>query len=66
MDKDNVAHLPVPGQLTPTQRQHWLDQAAYWEVREEDSAKSLEYAQRQRQRALRILGMLPEEKGLDD
>jgi len=66
MDTDNVRYLPVPRQLTPEQRQHWRDQAAYWGVKEEDSMTALEYAQRQRENALRMLGMIETERGLGD
>lgn len=59
-----IVHLPVPETLTPEQRQHWHDQAAYWGVHEEAAAKALEVAQRGRENALRMLGMLGIEKGL--
>jgi hypothetical protein len=61
---DNVTYLPVPDKMTPEQRQHWHEQAAYWAVRQEDLEVALEYAQRQREAALRMLGMLGTEHGL--
>jgi hypothetical protein len=61
-----VIYLPVPEQLTSEQRQHWQSQAAYWGVREEDAQTALEYAQRQRENALRMLGMLGVENGLNE
>ena len=66
IESDNVIYMEVPKQMTPEQRQHWHDQAAYWGVHEEISQTSLEYAQRQRENALRMLGMLANEKGLSD
>ena len=53
-----VIYLPQPGDLTPEQKQHWLDQAAYWGVVEEDAA-------RKREDALRMLGMISTENGLE-
>lgn len=61
-----VIQFPTPGELTPEQREYWQSQAAYWGVREEDAFKSLEVAQRSRQKALRMLGMLAVEKGLEE
>lgn len=52
-----VVYLPVP-ELSTEQRQHWHEQAAYWAIKEEDALTALEYAQRQRQAALRMLGMI--------
>jgi len=60
-----VIYLPPPDDVTPEQRQHWQEQAAYWGVKEEDAMTALEYAQRQRENALRMLGMLGVERGLD-
>lgn len=64
-ERDNVVYLPVPQTLTPEQRVHWHDQAAYWACREEDAERALEYAQRQRENALRMLGMIATEQGLE-
>lgn len=63
---DNVTYLPIPQQMTAQQRQHWHDQAAYWGVIEEDAQTKLEYAQRQRENCLRMLGMVGTERGLPD
>lgn len=59
-----VVYMPIP-QLTSEQRQHWQEQAAYWAVHEEYAERALEVAQRGRENALRMLGMLATEKGLD-
>lgn len=53
-----IIYLPTPDELTPEQKQHWLDEAAYWGVVEEDAA-------RKREDALRMLGMIGIEKGLE-
>lgn len=66
MSSENVVYLPTPKDLTPEQCEYWQGQAAYWGVREEDAMTALEYAQRQRESALRMLGMLGVEKGLPD
>lgn len=60
-----IIYLPVPNNVTPEQRQHWFDQAGYWGEVEENAQRALEYAQRQREAALRMLGMLGVEKGLE-
>lgn len=60
-----VINMPVPEYLTPEQRQHWQDQAAYWGVREEDAHTALEVAQRNREHALRMLGMIGVERGME-
>jgi len=60
-----VIHLPTPETLTPDQRQHWFDQAGYWGEQEEAAHRALEYAQRQRENALRMLGMIATERGLE-
>lgn len=65
MEKDNIRYLPTPTELNPEQREYWLGQAGYWGVKEEDAMTALEYAQRQREVALRMLGMLPVERGLE-
>lgn len=62
----NIVYLPTPKTLLPEQRQHWQDTAAYWGCREDDAATALEYAQRQRENALRMLGMLATERGLSN
>lgn len=59
-----IIYLPTPTDLTPEQREHWHEQAAYWAVRQEDAERALEYASRRRESALRILGMLGAENGL--
>lgn len=51
MEKDNVILLPPPKELTPEQRAHWED--------------TLEVAERLRENALRMLGRLGTEKGLE-
>jgi hypothetical protein len=61
----NVIYLPVP-RLDAEQRQHWLDQAAYWGEHEEYAMRALEVAQRGRENALRMLGMIATERGLPD
>lgn len=66
METDNVRYLPTPAELTPEQREHWQSQAAYWCVREEDAQRAVEVAQRNREAALRMLGMLGVERGLPD
>ena len=50
--------MPTPKELTPDQKQHWLDQAGYWGEVEEMAARQLEVAQRNTQDALRMLGTL--------
>lgn len=50
--EDNV--IPLPN----TDRQYWLEQAGYWGEKEEDAERALEYAKKQRAKALRMLGML--------
>lgn len=60
-----VLFLPPPETLTIEQRQHWQDQAAYWLIRQEDAERALDYAARQRENCLRVLGMLQLELGLD-
>ena len=54
---DNIIYLPTPEHLTPEQRQYWLDQAGYWGEMQEE-------AERRREEALRMLGMLGIERGL--
>jgi len=49
---DNVRYLPVPKELTPEQRAHWEHQ--------------LEVSERAREYALRMLGRLGVEKGLNE
>ena len=66
MEKDNVVYLPVPPELTPSQREYWLGQAGYWGVQQENAERALEYASRHREDALRMLGMLAQERGLPD
>lgn len=63
-----VVYLPPPRRedMTPEQVEHWQHQASYWAIREEDSHTALEYAQRQRENCLRMLGMLPLELGVPD
>lgn len=61
-----IIYLPTPDKMTPEQRQHWLDQAGYWSEHEEIAQRALEYAQRQRENALRMLGMLGIERGLTE
>lgn len=61
-----IIYLPVPSQLTTEQRQHWQDQAAYWLIKEEDAERAVEYAGRQRENSLRMLGMIGVERGLDE
>lgn len=56
---------PKPESLTPEQRQHWLAEAGYWGEREEIAQADLEQAQRKREDALRILGMIGVERGLE-
>lgn len=46
-----ILHLPTPKELTPEQRQHWEDQ--------------LEVAERAREYAMRMLGRLGIERGLE-
>lgn len=60
-----IIQFPVPQEMTGEQRQHWHDQAAYWCVVEENAMTALEYAQRQRENALRMLGMIGVERGLN-
>jgi hypothetical protein len=64
-EEANVVYLPIP-KLNEQQREHWQAQAAYWGVTEEHAAKALEVAQRGRENALRMLGMLAAERGLPD
>jgi hypothetical protein len=61
----NVIYLPTPV-LDAQQREHWQSQAAYWGVHEEYAAHALEVAQRGRENALRMLGMIGVEQGLSD
>jgi hypothetical protein len=58
--------MPTPKVLSQDQREHWQDQAAYWAVKQEDAERAVEYAGRQRENSLRMLGMLGVERGLDD
>jgi hypothetical protein len=60
-----LIHLPTPESITPEQREYWQGQAAYWCIKQEDAMTALEYAQRQREAALRMLGMLGTERGLE-
>lgn len=60
-----VIQFPTPESITPEQRDYWQGQASYWCVKAEDAMTALEYAQRQRENALRMLGMLAAERGLD-
>jgi len=60
-----IIYLPTPDNITPEQREHWQEQAAYWCIKAEDAMTALEYAQRQRENALRMLGMLGVERGLN-
>lgn len=53
-----IIHLPVPEIMTPDQRQHWHDQAAYWCIQQENAEVALEYATDQRNHALVMLGMI--------
>jgi hypothetical protein len=48
---ENISFLPVPKQLTPEQKEFWENE--------------LEKAERQREDALRMLGRLSIERGLD-
>ena len=57
--------MPTPESLTPQQREHWQDQAAYWAIKQEDAERAVEYAARQRENALRMLGMIGVENGLE-
>lgn len=61
-----IIYLPVPSQLDPEQRQHWQDQAAYWLITQENAERAVEYAGRQRENSLRMLGMIGTERGLDE
>jgi hypothetical protein len=61
-----VIYLPTPNTLTPDQKQYWLDQAAYWGEHQETSQRAVEYAARQRENALRMLGMIGIERGLHE
>lgn len=47
-----IYYLPVPNELTEEQKQHW------WET--------LESAERQREYAMRMLGIIAVEKGLSE
>lgn len=49
---------PQPSELTPTEREYWQQQAAYWGEKQDNSNTALEYATRQRNFALVKLGML--------
>lgn len=51
MEQDNVRYLPTPTELTPEQTEHW--------------EKTLENAERMREYALRMLGRISFEAGLD-
>jgi hypothetical protein len=64
MEFNNIRYLPTPETLTPDQRDHWHTQASYWAVKEEDAERAVEYAGRQRENALRMLGMVGIEQGL--
>jgi hypothetical protein len=61
-----VIFMPVPATLTLPQREYWQEQASYWLIKQEDAERALDYAARQRDNALRMLGMLGIERGLDD
>lgn len=60
-----IIYLPVPKNMTLEQVQHWEEQEMYWSIRENDSLKALEYAQRQRENASRMLGKIGMETGLN-
>lgn len=47
-----ILYLPAPKELTPSQIEHW--------------ESTLEAAERLRENALRMLGRLPIERGLDE
>lgn len=50
--EDNIRYLPTPKELTPEQRDYWEEQ--------------LEVCERAMETALRMLGRLGTEKGLDE
>ena len=60
-----VIYLPTPT-LTPEQRESWQQDAAYWEILETVAQRHLEHIQRRREAALRMLGMIGTERGLDE
>lgn len=53
-----IYFLPTPTELTPEQRQHWEDEATKWGDIEEEAYAKREYA-------LRMLGQLGIERGLN-
>jgi hypothetical protein len=61
-----IVYLPTPKELTSDQQEHWHTQAAYWAIRQEDAERAVEYAGRQREDCLRMLGMIGVERGLPD
>lgn len=63
MEQDNVVSIDKYRERRDNRQA--LARAAYWALIIEDSHRSLEYAERQREDALREAGMLPEERGLD-
>lgn len=52
MEQDNVRYLPTPEKLSPEQTEHW--------------ERALEKAERAREYALRMLGRIGVELGLED
>ena len=61
-----IIFMPRPKTLTPEQREAWHQEAAYWEEIGRRALLDYEMAQRRREDALRMLGMLGVEKGLEE
>lgn len=64
--EENVHYIQPPKVMTPEQRTYWHSQAAYWAITQENAERAVEYAGRQRESALRMLGLLGVEKGLSE
>ena len=61
-----IRYLPSAGGLTPEQRRYWSGQAAYWGERQEEAERAMNYAVKQRDTALQMLGMLAIGGGTDN
>lgn len=60
-----IIPFPQPNELTPEQRDYFHQQAAYYDEVEQVAQRTVEYAQKQREHALRMLGMLAMRPNLD-
>lgn len=65
---DNVIQFPAPDpeKLTPEQKHYWLGEAAMHEMMKEEYLAMAERHDREREYALRMVGMLAVERGLTE